>query len=272
MRPDHLLFLHIPKTAGTTLHNLLSRQFPRNAQLETNFYKDKNQLERIPAAEREKIRLVRGHFLFGLHELFPAGTCEYTTVLREPIDRCISNYYFVRRKREDFKSLGAKPISASLLELCRSGEFVFVDNMQVRFLSGDYNAPFGSLTEAHYEAAVQHLEKHFPVVGIQENFEAYVLWLSDRYRFRFPYYRQHRVNRTRPAVRQIDEETIAALRACNQLDLRLYALVREKVLRQIEAGGPAFQRRIERFKKTNHFVARTLDLLPFYPKVDTHIR
>lgn len=264
MRPDHLLFMHIPKTAGSTVHSMLGLQFPKRRQLIRNMVQHTAALENLSAAQREELRLVRGHFPHGLHHFF-TGSTEYTTLLREPVDRCISHYYYLKGKRDALPQDDPRSIRHSLAELCSNGEFLFVDNLQVRYLSGNAAAPFGQVNETMFRDALKNLEA-FPVIGIQREFDAYMLLLADRYRFRFPYYRRQRVNAERPSLQEVDEATRTAVATLNRWDGLLYDAAAARVQQLIAEKGEDFRSRLQRYRKRNRWVEAIANALPFFPK------
>ena len=97
-RVDHWIFQHIPKTAGSTIHAVLDNQYPA-AQIHSTFAatmddKELDRLRQLSETERKGLKLVKGHMPFGVHTLLP-GRSRYLTFLRHPIDRIISNYYFI---------------------------------------------------------------------------------------------------------------------------------------------------------------------------------
>jgi hypothetical protein len=267
MITDKLLFLHIPKTAGTSVHNVLHRHFSKKEQLEINVFAEGKNLENFSKEYLDELRLVRGHFSFGEHRVFGDVKFEYTTMLREPVDRCVSHYYYNLAEQDKKKKPGGRRINVSLKELCERGDFLFVDNAQVRFLSGNPKVAIGSVTREMMEEAWNNLQKHFPVIGIQEQFDAYILMLCDRYELNLPYYRKQRVNKGRKAVAELDEETRRAVAARNILDIELYERVKKKVMDEIESKGEGFQNRIKKFKKRNAFLSRVANWLPFTGRV-----
>lgn len=267
MKADQLLFLHIPKTAGTSVHNILHRHFKAKAQVECNVFIHKNDPDKLPEETRRNLKLLRGHFPFGMHEQLCTGTFEYTTILREPIDRVISHYSYMKVRQAVRTKPGARIMQGTLEEVCAKGDFIFVDNLQTRFLSGETEVPIGNVTSEMMERAWKNLETCFPLVGIQEEFDAYVLMLCDRYSFRYPWYRKQRVNKQRDKVSQLDNRTRAAVAARNVHDLELYRRVKERVMREIAAKGPDFRKRIETFQKRNALLAKLMNLLPFSGRV-----
>src|SRR5206468_6211437 len=53
--------------------------------------------KRLSEQRRRHIRVVRGHLYYGLHEFLPQGAT-YITMLREPVARFLSSYYFILRR------------------------------------------------------------------------------------------------------------------------------------------------------------------------------
>src|SRR5678815_616084 len=90
-----VIFLHIPKTAGSTLDKIIDHQYKRTS-IFTRAYISMDEFKILPEAHREKIRVLRGHMHFGVHEYLPQSSI-YITILRNPIDRVISHYYMVLR-------------------------------------------------------------------------------------------------------------------------------------------------------------------------------
>src|SRR5438045_9763500 len=54
-------------------------------------------LKRLPDGRRRRLRVVRGHLFYGIHEFLPQGAT-YITMLRDPVARLLSTYYFILRR------------------------------------------------------------------------------------------------------------------------------------------------------------------------------
>lgn len=84
--PDLLLSVHIPKTGGITLFNLLEQRFGKGL---VSDYPDRKGLE----GRTDIVEAIHGHFEISKYlELVPGA--RIITFLREPLDRAISHYYY----------------------------------------------------------------------------------------------------------------------------------------------------------------------------------
>jgi hypothetical protein len=85
-------FLHIPKTGGTALHNLLASNY-RESQICPERH---NHLVNMTIGEVRAFRLFSGHFDWSSMMLVPAGSRRIVTLLRDPAARLLSMYRFLR--------------------------------------------------------------------------------------------------------------------------------------------------------------------------------
>ena len=100
MDREALIFLHIPKTAGTTLNRIIEWQYSPLAIFTMDPYRIRataERLKRLPEGRRRRLRVVRGHLFYGIHEFLPQGAT-YITMLHEPLARTLSAYYFILRR------------------------------------------------------------------------------------------------------------------------------------------------------------------------------
>src|SRR5690242_7431356 len=95
---EAVIFLHIPKAAGSTLNRLIEFEYPlfEMYSIDPVFYRwSGTHLHRLSKRRLGKIRVFKGHMLFGLHAILPQPAT-YITVLREPVERVLSSFYFMR--------------------------------------------------------------------------------------------------------------------------------------------------------------------------------
>ena len=98
-----LMFVHLPKCAGTTLIKSLSRLGPnrhlivsRSGESKRRAFDDLESLIAERHTVAENIGSVSGHDVFlGMHSFCPSRPHLYATVLRDPLSRYISHYRFL---------------------------------------------------------------------------------------------------------------------------------------------------------------------------------
>ena len=227
-----LIFLHLPKTAGTTLGPVLQRHFPRKRThfiLSENIDANLAAFKAMPEAQRHRVQLLRGHQPFGLHEYLAPGA-RYLAVLREPVARVISHYHYVKSTGHP-KFIGAiREANMSLADYAASGISGELENGQTRWIAGIWDDR--PLVEADLERAIDNIEKHFDWVGLTERFDPSLVELAAKYRWLRVYYRKQNVSRQES--RDVSAETLAAIAERNRLDSSLY----QHVLQRFEQAGP----------------------------------
>ena len=260
---DTIIFLHIHKTAGTTLHRVIERQY-RPEQIwtldEQNGFDD---LVSLTEAQRARIRMLRGHMEFGLHEFMPATTT-YFTLLRQPIERVISFYYFIRRNPNHYHFEPIVNQDLSLGDFLATRQNKMMDNGQTRVLAGARNNdyPIGACTPDLLALAKQHLRDHFSVVGLMERFDETLLLLKQAYGWRNVRYVRQNVTTSRPLQADLPPSTLDLVAEYNQLDLELYDYAAALFEEQIRKQGAQFAGQVRSFQAANRALARLMVLDP----------
>jgi hypothetical protein len=246
------IFLHIPKTAGTTLNHIMERHYPPHQIFSFGPVDGVEAFTELPLKQRHAFRLVRGHMPFGLHA-YARPPYRYFTMLRNPVERIISYYYFMLEQPEHYLYKPLHENKMGLEAFVASGWSTMAENAQTRMLSGVYHGPpgFGELGETVLAAAKRNLREQFVTVGLTERFDESLLLLRRHLSWDKIYYQRQNVTRKRPSRRQISAETLQIIRAHNQLDLELYDYARALMDAQIEAYGPAFRQDLALFKRKN---------------------
>jgi hypothetical protein len=252
--PKPAIFLHIPKTAGTTLHDIIERQYAHDTiyTFGSDAHAAVKEFKNLSFAEREKIQLLRGHMAFGLHEFLPA-TNQYFTVLRDPVQRVISYYNFILRTPDHYLYEVVQTGNLSLFELLKSELPLMMNDAQVRLLSGVWgDVGFGEVSRAMLQTAVRNLEQYFLVVGLTKEFDKTLFLLRKSLNWRSDtYYERKNVTRQGTNQRDLSVETIDLIKQKNQMDIALYQFARSLFIRQIKDQGLLFPFKVKVFQVRN---------------------
>ena len=236
-----VIFLHIPKTGGTTLHHILERCYSKD-QICT--FKDLNRqtqidnFRKLPPGKREAYRLIQGHLHFGFHRYLP-GDSIYITLLREPIARTLSFYYYARSHPDHYlySSLANDHVDLKTLLKDRRSMTDEFFNLQTRMIAGEeLNDPKRLTNRGIVQAAKENLRNHF-VVGLTEEFDASLRLMSRRFGWKVKSYVKKNVTDRKDRIDTVDAETLALLREANALDIELYQFARELFAAQRGAGN-----------------------------------
>lgn len=253
-----VIFVHVPKTAGTTIKAIIAGQYGDDkVLLGPGTGEQLLEIGRLDDEQRNKIKMIAGHLPVGFPNL--VDNPRYCTLLREPIDRVVSFYYYVRREPEHYLYDYTKIQGHSLREVMENRVSNMMDNFQTRLISGVWNVvPFGEMTPEFLDRAKRNIDT-FAVVGLQERFDESMLMLADAFGWDTPYYRSRNVSEGRPRVSELDDETLALVAAANTFDTELYEYAKEIFARQLAAKGPGFARRVAQFKRANRRRDRRAD-------------
>lgn len=248
---QRLVFLHIPKTAGTSFHNVMMQNFkPDDLCPERLRF-----LDRFPTDKMSSYRLFSGHYFFDQLNRIP-GPRQVVTLLRDPRRRLLSLYYFFRAHNwahvEHCETLGIdSPRLAKELPLrdyLRHTDFavrLYVDNAITRHLVGlKYIQPDGSMCLPKDEAvgiAIENL-RNFAAFSIVENFSAAREHLSAVVGFPLPERLPEENGFAQMAATGIlenvereenfDKETEAEIRRCTEMDNQIYTWAYNAICRR----------------------------------------
>ena len=249
LRQKTLLYLHIPKTAGTTLNRIIERQYNpfriytiEGRRVEWSLKHFRHLSERRRAA----LRVVKGHMSFGLHEFVPRPAT-YITFLRHPVDRAMSAYYFakgdplttfhrriVREKLDLLSFLNLTPWNNNLqckaiagLELSEyRPASIFRRTAQLGAPAPDPNLDRYSNPHT-LEVAKANLLQAFSFVGLTERFAESLVLLRRMFGWKLSSYSSYRLSRNRPERDSFDLRVLAEIERRNRFDMELYELGRE---------------------------------------------
>ena len=250
---ETLVFFHLPKTGGVTLKSIIRRQYPADQISELYRYESREAVRRfaeLPLEERTRYRAVMGHMQLGIHQFIP-GEHVYVTLLRDPVERCLSAYHFVLGKPNHARHDLVR--GNDLEAVLQKGLLPFLDNGQTRALcSLDVSSvPYGGCTRDMLERAKDNLTEYIEFAGTIGHFDEMLLLLQDRLQWKLPLYTRRNRGVNRPPGDEISQETLQSILAHNQLDLELHDFVDRRFERRIAEQGEPFVRRLRHFRMAN---------------------
>lgn len=231
---ETLIYLHLPKTAGQTLKSILYRYYSPSERFFFEGHQTVPAFAALSESERVRLRLVSGHMLYGVHT-FLSQSYEYMAVLRNPLERVISYYYYVKRtpEHQHYKEVMTRELS--LEEFVTGGLTVEMKNDQTRRLAGfhGHDVPFGACTQELLDQAKQNLES-ISLIGVSDRFDEFLVVLGKHFGWKRLYYESKNVTPRRPLAGQLSATTIDAIIDLNHLDLELYSHASKRVDQDME--------------------------------------
>ena len=241
---EAVIFLHMPKGAGTTLNRLIEWEYPLFDiySIDPVFFRwSWAHLQRLSEKRLKRTRVFKGHMLFGLHEILPQQAT-YITVLREPVDRVVSAFYFMRNYKLHPLYWKFRWENWSLEDFVRRSPR---DNVQCKIVAGaEYEEP---CTAEICERAKENLVRYFSVVGLSERFEESLALMKLRFGWKLRRYSSFNVTRTRPKKEDLPRSALDLIAEKNSFDVSLY-----------ELAAKVFQTAIDRHTAEVSQVAREL--------------
>ncbi len=247
-----VIFLHIPKTAGTTLHRIIKRQYrPSHLYHVGSAADDLAKFQRLPESRRAKIRFLMGHFEMGIDKYLPRPST-YFTILRDPVARIVSYYSHVRRDPDHYCYEMVNRQKMDLETFVRSQTDVMVSNGQTRMLAGVlYDFPFGKCDPDVLKAAKHHLDERFSFVGLAGQFDESLVCMQALFGWHAIYYARRNATPEENGKKQLTSAAQQAILEVNQLDMALYSFARSRLASEIAMQGPLFDNRLHTFQNRN---------------------
>jgi hypothetical protein len=224
--PRYLL-VHLPKTAGTSFRGALANLFGDGA-VSPPFLASRLSEQDITSLDR--YRAIAGHISIDDATVF--RNRYLFSILRDPIDRCLSWYYFAHSQDTPGQSAEVQAAQActvrDFFRLERGTIFRNIFNRQVRQLGGHVMNNDIDLNTALIRAKTTLREAAW--VGRVENLPADLARLRRRY-LEFSGLELPKFNVTphRKSTAALDDDIIAEIRSLNAYDLDLYRFATEEI-------------------------------------------
>jgi hypothetical protein len=254
-----LLFLHIPKTAGTTLNRIIEQQFNplriytlEGMRVEWSI----GHFKRMSEHRRAWFRAIKGHLSFGFDRYVPRPSA-YITFLRDPVERSISAYYY---EKERVRTAFHRRVKRENLDVLTFLDLTPWDNnLQCKMLAGvdreicwpraaahaaaKPGAPvpkgdFDSFSNAQtLERAKTNLAQNIAFLGLAERFAESLVLLKHLFGWNLTSYSNFNQSRSRPPREKLDAHTRAAIEKHNEYDMVLYEFAQQLFAQSLARSG-----------------------------------
>ena len=252
---EAVIFLHVPKTAGTTVNRLIEWEYPVLQMYSVDpvlFTWSSNHLHKLPPKRLRSIRMFKGHMLFGLHKILPQPA-SYITVLRDPVDRVLSAFYFMRTYKLHPLYWKFRRENWTLEDFVNRSPRT---NVQCKIIAGaEYEAP---CTAEICATAMENIERHFSVVGLSERLEESLALMKLRYGWKLESYSSFNITKARPKKRDLPQSTLDLINEKNFYDVALYEFAEKRFEQAVQENATEVTRLTAELEAAR---ARTQDVL-----------
>ena len=256
IRKDLFIHLHIPKTGGTTLRDIIQRQYRAEKILMIpKLEESENILKEVSTSQINQLKLIQGHLKYGIHNHFHRRA-KYFALIRDPINRVLSTYYYVLSQKNNPQNLSTSNNQMTIYDFVQSGVNPFLINGQTKLISGKTGNIDNPIIESEelFSLAKENIENDFLFLGITEMFDETILILKNMLGWHMPYYSIANRTKKKPNYDAVNPTIISFIKEHNQLDIKLYNITKTSLLNRIAKENDIFQNRINKFKKINRLL------------------
>ena len=252
-----IIFLGINKTGTSTLQTIMVREYGLPRALQINPHREPvhsltiDEFKNLPESARMEYRVISGHMFFnwGIHNYIPRPF-QYITILRNPVDRIISFYYYLLAK-------SSHPYSVTVNKNCQNIEdFVTKgyawNDLVVKYLCLEDKVKFAPVPAGALETALENFDRYFNVFGLTEKFLESVILFKRYFNWKsIPVFRRGNITKKRPKIKELPEKTLDLIREYNQNDLKLYDAAVMRFEQMISAQDDSFNTEVAALERMN---------------------
>jgi hypothetical protein len=233
------IHLHMPKTAGTTLKVLAKKNYQPEQiiNLYEPFRNHEEVMNRLKRLELDETQWINCHLSFGIHE-YLSRPAAYVTILRDPVERIISDYYFILNNPNHGMHKEVKKMS-----LFEFQSQQIHTNKQTKVIVG---VPLEKTVDLEdIEQAKKNMEDYFCFVGITELFLESAFLMKQHLNWHKVKVIHRNVSKNRSNVSEISPTVIDQIKENNKIDIALYQYAKKEVENKLAALDPASKRKLQ---------------------------
>ncbi len=241
-----IVFLHIPKSGGTTFKSLLYKKYGRKKSYQFNSYRIFDAIEefrKMPLHKKREYSVIEGHFANGIERYLCVSEAPvFITFLREPVKRVISYWKHLKRLPllkggfgMNYKYIkdGIDLRELSLEEFIKGDYSYEIDNGQLRYLASVDGKPVSferkrCMDIQDLKRAKRNLMEKYSF-GITEKYPESLLLLKEemlRKGIDLEVEYQKKLNQS-PNKVELSKKEVELIKGRNSLDAELYEFAYE---------------------------------------------
>lgn len=243
--PFNVVFMHVPKTAGTTLRRMFQARYgtglysgavePDQQSPYHRYIREETDTPPVPSVgngpsmqrwqtlsreQQEAAFIFLGHFWYGLHHQLP-GRSRYVTMLRDPVERALSLHAH---------RLAHQRMQIPVERYVTAGRDYEIANGQTRRLSFDGVNDRSDVTETMFDVACERLvDGSFAAVGVTERFDESIIAVAHALAWRSAAYESENLSTHRVQRTELPRPVLDCLIERNEFDLRLHEFAGEQL-------------------------------------------
>jgi len=271
IRKNYPFFIHIPKAGGNTMIMVFKRQYERyggkiffthwgpkfNSARAIRIYIGDQRINsegmgfpelledaatrfmKLDDQKKSCVCIFHGyHIEYGIHN-YLSKPIAYFTLLRDPINRVLSHYYFTTNPNKWARGNKLYKDIASKIE----------PNLQAKILSGPHGLKRLPSSKEILRRAKNNL-RSCTVVGLIESFDKTLILLKKAFNWKIPFYIRKNVH-CHFGKEAISIDILNKIADDNWLDIQLYKYAKELFDRKIQQYGSLFKKDLHKFKVLN---------------------
>ena len=254
------IFIHIPKTGGTTLKNIFKQHYSNSMKVISPDFTMKDLLS-SNESKLNSIYNLYGVLPYGLDNIFP-HKMHYLSMLRHPVKRLFSLYrYFCYDKAEGFHKIIPKKEQNSITSFVENIDKytnIHGNNAQTRLLAGGKIAdnlcydPHVNTYDLNtlFEKAKYNIQNQFLFIGTTELFDESIILMKKYLEWRTPIFYLKR-NITQKRKTNLSKEVINLIKEKNQYDMQLYDIVNQNLINEINETSQTIKKEKRKLKFNN---------------------